>query len=202
MASLLNMSGALLRKDMLPYDAEIEWLGGDQTGSKIITNIIADQYTSAKIEFMFADGANLEWPHVIRGDDSPSGATGRWWIPFYSYSYMMSLLYKSYTIISALKYESGVKYVGTYNALNSNKVCTVNGISVSINISSSYTGNTFIYLNTDRVKFYKLKLYDSNGVLFDGIPVRVGNVGYMYDKVSGQLFGNAGTGSFILGPDI
>ncbi|MBQ3624884.1 MAG: hypothetical protein II950_05635 [Prevotella sp.] len=33
------------------------------------------------------------------------------------------------------------------------------------------------------------------------ISVRKGNVGYMYDKVSGKLFGNAGTGQFILGPD-
>lgn len=37
---------------------------------------------------------------------------------------------------------------------------------------------------------------------FDAIPVRVGNTGYLYDKVSGQLFGNSGTGDFILGPDI
>ena len=35
----------------------------------------------------------------------------------------------------------------------------------------------------------------------DLIPVRVGQVGYMYDKVSGQLFGNVGTGDFGLGPD-
>lgn len=34
------------------------------------------------------------------------------------------------------------------------------------------------------------------------IPVRVGPVGYMYDRVSGQLFGNSGTGDFILGPDV
>ncbi len=36
----------------------------------------------------------------------------------------------------------------------------------------------------------------------DMIPVRVGSVGYMYDKVSKTLFGNAGSGSFILGNDI
>ena len=36
----------------------------------------------------------------------------------------------------------------------------------------------------------------------DLIPVRIGTVGYMYDRVSGQLFGNAGTGNFILGPDV
>jgi len=36
----------------------------------------------------------------------------------------------------------------------------------------------------------------------DLIPVRVGQVGYMYDKISNKLFGNSGTGSFILGPDL
>ena len=34
------------------------------------------------------------------------------------------------------------------------------------------------------------------------IPVRKDGVGYMYDKISGQLFGNAaGTGAFVIGPD-
>ena len=42
----------------------------------------------------------------------------------------------------------------------------------------------------------------SKGVsIFDFIPVRVGSIGYMYDRVSGQLFGNSGTGAFIIGPD-
>ena len=36
----------------------------------------------------------------------------------------------------------------------------------------------------------------------DLVPVRIGSTGYMYDKVSGNLFGNSGTGSFILGPDV
>ncbi len=38
-------------------------------------------------------------------------------------------------------------------------------------------------------------------IVFDAIPVRVGQVGYMYDKVSGNLLGNAGSGSFVLGND-
>ena len=44
-----------------------------------------------------------------------------------------------------------------------------------------------------------------NGVkIIDFIPVRVGSVGYMFDRVSGEYlpFGNKGTGSFILGPDV
>lgn len=40
-----------------------------------------------------------------------------------------------------------------------------------------------------------------NDMKMDFIPVRKGNVGYMFDRVSGQLFGNAGTGAFIIGPD-
>ena len=35
----------------------------------------------------------------------------------------------------------------------------------------------------------------------DIIAVRKDGVGYMYDRVSGQLFGNSGTGDFIIGPD-
>ena len=48
----------------------------------------------------------------------------------------------------------------------------------------------------------KLSLFDKNSSLVaDFIPVRVGTVGYLYDRVSDQLFGNAGTGAFIIGPD-
>ena len=36
---------------------------------------------------------------------------------------------------------------------------------------------------------------------WDFIPVRVGQIGYMYDRISGQLFGNSGSGSFTLGND-
>lgn len=38
--------------------------------------------------------------------------------------------------------------------------------------------------------------------VIDLIPVRKGVIGYMYDKISGEFFGNSGTGEFIIGPDI
>ena len=42
----------------------------------------------------------------------------------------------------------------------------------------------------------------SKGVsIFDFIPIRKDGVGYMYDNITGQLFGNQGTGAFIIGPD-
>ena len=45
------------------------------------------------------------------------------------------------------------------------------------------------------------KIYHSGAIVCDFIPVRVGTVGYMYDRVSGQLFSNQGTGAFVIGPD-
>lgn len=46
-------------------------------------------------------------------------------------------------------------------------------------------------------------IYFRNNIpLRNFVPVRVGQVGYMLDIVSGTLFGNQGTGSFTLGPDI
>lgn len=53
-------------------------------------------------------------------------------------------------------------------------------------------------------RIYSLSVINENGeAIIDFIPVRVGQVGYMYDRVSGKLFGNnAGTGKFIIGQDV
>lgn len=50
-------------------------------------------------------------------------------------------------------------------------------------------------------KLYSFKFYLGNQLIRDMIPVRIDQIGYLYDKVSGQLFNNQGTGQFILGPD-
>ena len=50
-------------------------------------------------------------------------------------------------------------------------------------------------------KIFKLKAYVNNVLVRDMIPVRVEQVGYLYDRVSEELFGNDGTGSFTIGPD-
>lgn len=51
-------------------------------------------------------------------------------------------------------------------------------------------------------RIYYLKITVGGNLVRDFIPVRKGTVGFMYDKVSQQLFGNRGTGTFTLGPDI
>ena len=51
-----------------------------------------------------------------------------------------------------------------------------------------------------KMKFMKIIVDDV--LTRDYIPVRKGTIGYMYDKVSKKLFGNSGTGNFLLGQDI
>ena len=50
-------------------------------------------------------------------------------------------------------------------------------------------------------RIYRFFFYIDGESICDFIPVRKDGVGYMYDRVSGMLFGNSGTGDFIIGPD-
>lgn len=51
-------------------------------------------------------------------------------------------------------------------------------------------------------RIYWCKVYDNDVLVRDFIPVRVNEVGYFYDKVSGELFNNAGSGYFVFGDDV
>ena len=50
--------------------------------------------------------------------------------------------------------------------------------------------------------YYAFTISSGGVVTHDLIPVRLGNTGYMYDRITNKRFGNAGTGDFVLGPDV
>lgn len=50
-------------------------------------------------------------------------------------------------------------------------------------------------------KLYGFQIFDDGVLTLDLAPVRVGDAGYMLDRISGELFGNKGTGDFVIGPD-
>ena len=66
--------------------------------------------------------------------------------------------------------------------------------------ASNSAGTPFYATSYLRIRYFKL--WDRNDNLVrDMIPVRVGVTGYMYDRVTQKMFGNQGTGQFIIGPD-
>ena len=103
-------------------------------------------------------------------------------------------------------------------------ICVLNSTSLTLNDSSvirsggpgdftqtivlfawRWRGGSVAGLSYCRI--YAAKLYDNQVFVRDFIPVRFTNEnnqteGALYDKVSQQLFRNAGTGSFIIGPDL
>ena len=98
-----------------------------------------------------------------------------------------SILYaytKSATVVNGTSYTNGTRNTISRNfylfAINNN------GTAMFGSITQRYVA---------------AKIYDGSTLVRSYVPVRSGSVGYLFDRVSGQLFGNAGTGSFVLGPD-
>lgn len=76
------------------------------------------------------------------------------------------------------------KAAGTYNMLL---------FAVSSQNSIAPDGNKAL------MRLYSCKIYDNGVLVRDFYPVKLNSVGYLFDDVSDQLFGNAGTGFFKIG---
>ena len=141
---------------------------------------------------------------------------------FYADVAALRIYYANRTKKFRLQYQTGDIDTGItvtndwYKVLFENNRVEINGIIFNgvpydyrdgyhfLCFASSATNGTAEYYSDDVtfVDIAHISISLNNIVLRDLIPVRVGKVGYMYDKVSGQLFGNSGTGEFILGPDV
>ena len=200
MGTIINRRRAMGRS--LPYDAEIEYL--ESSGTQWIDTNFVPNVNSA---------AHIIW--------SPKE------INFNGYFGSRSLGYDGLYRFCGTAFSNGAyfTFAMTYNTWPINRVALavdaiydcyaengkyiINGTEYNSDVLSYYQGSTFClfryytgnYFYLSKMRCYVLKLYSNNVIVMDMIPVRVGTTGYMYDKVSGQLFGNAGTGAFILGPD-
>lgn len=192
----------------LPYDAEIEYLGSTGTqyidtgivpnadtgiDARIKSNITGDYYAiglrdnTSNTRWCLGLETHIRWAYVGYGD----AITLLTNIPnsIYYADIQMNLL------------DSGVAVATCNNATRQVSLPTlsfnpVNNIRLfgTAGVSADYTkwyGN-----------IYYVKISQGNKIIMDLIPVRVGSVGYMYDKISGRLLGNDGTGDFVLGNDI
>ena len=112
---------------------------------------------------------------------------------------------------SSFSISQGVNYHATIDLPN--RLYTIGSNSLSFANSDIIPVERSIYLfnvNTptaalNRSGEYRIssfKITKNNNAILDFIPVRINSTGYMYDKVSGQLFGNSGTDTFALGPDV
>ena len=167
----------------LPYDAEVEYLESVYT-QYIDTGIVLKKNDSVIID--------VDIPDVL---NSWQTACGVYAPTFRITSYATSTQPRGWFIEGFTLPESPIgRNVWTGRVTSTN-------IVVSFTLNVQHNSSQILDGYGRHIKYYSVKILRDGTEIIDLIPVRKGTVGYLYDRVSGELFGNAGTGDFIIGPD-
>ena len=196
------------RGPALPYDAEVEYL--ESTGTQYIdTGVIAADNVGVQMDVVGGNtpsGPNFPTTMLfgVFGSDNRYGLGYNsrffaWWntaSPGESfsgaYSGTFSLNYNNSRTFACGTYYSG-SLSGTYNASNT-QIRLLNALRMD-------TGQN-AFADCASCRFGAIRITQGMTLVRDLIPVRKGDAGYLYDRITGQLLGNAGTGAFSFGTDI
>ena len=191
----------------LPYDAEVEYL--ESTGTQWIDT-----------------GVAMDYAHVTFGGAFSTSVPGT---GGFAFGFALTAI-ASYTRAFAVEENANARAVfrvvggatiyGEMQSALAKTICSIDFSTsphiVSINgVSSTFTstdwaaGNIFAFGNGSifgSVRINSIWIRNDGVLVRDFIPVRFTNEhgqseGAMYDRVSGQLFRNAGTGAFLFGQD-
>ena len=184
----------------LPYDAEVEYLAA--TGTQWIdTGITAKQ--SLKIRAVFETNSTTSYfAYGVRAENSTiSCATGngttlgyvRWGTTALASAVPSGLVDISQDSSGIIANGTTYSYDATQTVVEQSGYTMV--VFAGRNSATTVTANMV-------GKFYSFEIWDNNSLVRDLIPVRKGSVGYLYDRVTRKLFGNAGSGDFEVGPDV
>ena len=204
----------------LPYDAEVEWLEEGPSGSYIQTDIPTTKNTSCAVSLEVVNatkmdggsvccaiyGLGLSWNFYSYGLFylTKEGQSQRGKLNFHGHNNVLS---------NVIQTDDPVRLDVSISANGSDIVnISCGSFSSSATIKNITDSGRFILLwnrannSLAKTRLVKVVFSVDNTILGSFIPVRFTNEdgvseGAMYDKVSGQLFRNKGTGAFIIGPD-
>lgn len=192
------------------YTAEVQWIKSDGN-SYIDTGITYD--STVKVEakmktvdrtagtlfgLYFNDGTTRRWSLSTGGND------GKIWYylnnitnKYYSYTadtWYTFILDSRYLTVNGTRYDSGASAFSTGTTPVSLYIFGRHNVQPNSSIDTKDGLGKYV--------LEYMKIYKNNAVVRDYIPVRIGQVGYLYDKVSKTLFYNQGTGNFTFGSDV
>lgn len=197
--------GSALVWEKIPYDAEVEYLECD--GGQYINNIYKEKSSvqSLVISAIFQGTGDLMGNAVSYTNGTKLfGSNSTQVFCYYKPTGTRILLQKNFD-------------KNAINALTVGFSKTSGKFSMTLDLVNYEIGNYSKLISTESHRMLHRKNASTGGfvgkimafsIIEEGvavvrcIPVRVGQVGYMYDTVSGTLLGNDGTGSFGLGPDV
>ena len=191
----------------LQYDAEVEYL--ESTGTQWIDTGVTmtnDLFDSAETTITVLPTGQTSSTHNFFGD-------GTSWYNGYTFGYHSDYILQASNGFKSTQgpVEFSITRPKTLTvnkngfALDS-EVASINGASSRVSsgtllLFGCRRNGMFFTATQFSGRIYLAKMVSKGVSIFDFIPVRVGDVGYMYDRASGQLFGNSGTGAFIIGSD-
>jgi hypothetical protein len=215
------LGSELVYSKELPYDAAIEYIG--TTGTQYIDTGIIQSTTNFELTLVaqWTGNASSDFEAFFGYSNTPGSSVPRFQLFKYNGKWTFGT---NSTSISDISVDNNKHtFFVTGNASTNVETMSVDGGTATNGTSSSegLQGNTIHqYLggrsNNDgtlgrpsSARFYYLnykKFADAGHTIltqeWNLIPVRIGQVGYMYDTVSGQLLGNSGSGNFVLGNDL
>lgn len=192
-------------EEILPYDAEIQYLKNNGNSAYIDCNLnithsllnnadYIEYITDAKFLSNGAEGKNRLYCFLgVSNENYYSGLGGLWQSSNISNDQQRHIfkLIKSQGIVYLYVDDTIIdSYLYTQNDNDQ-----VTDQSFNLFQCTDFNNPSFV-----QEKYYA-KLTIDNNILFEMIPVRVGQNGYMYDKISKRLFGSKTNNNFVLGPD-
>jgi hypothetical protein len=90
-------------------------------------------------------------------------------------------------------------YAGSNSAGLAAGATSAKGYKLLVCAVGASGGDAYACINDIDVKDFSI--YENGIYIRDLVPVRVGTVGYLYDKVTGRLFGSATSTALVPGPD-
>lgn len=228
---LINLrNGMMGGKRKPPYDARVAWLQSDGTAYIQLPDVLGFTGLQAKNMPDFSITVYLAGIFQSETDSGQSGICGFSGNALMSAIRAPKGDSTAWAIISFNGATSATKtdYPASTDVISLGVACVhsdarpmkrlINSdikADAAITTSSTYLAppRIFAYGSTDSsgwtsvagiapyVKVSRVELTKNGMPVLNAYAVRVGNVGYVYDSVSEQFYGNAGAGALITGPD-
>ena len=191
----------------LPYDAEVEWIGVRQNAWVVLDNgfVPNDNNVTMDADLTFVGyPTSSDWAMWFSARSSANDGSYRMirsknstWI---SFNYNTS---DSYTSTFTLSPSTNKRYnihMEYGKAIVNGNIYNISTNTVGKNTASFIIGDNGVTRGTN-LNVHSFIVTHNDEVVIDAIPVRKGQVGYLYDRVTQTLFGTAGDNALDVGPD-
>lgn len=199
--------GSNLIWNSVPYDAEIEYL--ESTGTQYIdTEMYNDNSIVIDMQMSVVGKDRLNGSEYNPNNNPNNrfkwGSNGNGYL-YYGYQNNHTLDGVSFTHNDLYTFHLEQSNQHVENSSGTTVLSSQDRISIfspeTIKLFRCYSNGTLVNINgTGSMRIYYCNITNSVKSM-QLIPVRVGQVGYLYDKINRKFFANKGTEDFILGPD-